>query len=491
MGDWTPPDQEARDRIANDLDTNLLVEAGAGSGKTTAMVGRMVALIRTGKAEIDQIAAVTFTRKAATELRERFQERLEREYRQAVENGDDAARENFARALASLDRCFIGTIHSFCARLLRERPLEAGVPPNFEEVTGPDEARLRTESWTRFLDRLAGRDSRLLKRLAEVGLRPAQLRGAFEELSDNPDVRYPAEPVPRPEAAEIRPVREALEELLEDSLRLLPEQEPENGWDDLQRKVRRLDFTRRFPGWRRTVDFFDALNYAVTASSRVTQYKWGGTKEVKAAAKALGERWEEFTAEGGAARRLLDQWLAHRYRIALRFARAAAGHYAAERLRLGRLNFQDLLLRAAALLREHPEARRDLGRRYRWILVDEFQDTDPVQAEVLFLLASEDDDSRWTRVTPRPGALFVVGDPKQSIYRFRRADITVYNQVKERFEQFGAVLTLTANFRSRKPIETFVNRVFSGVFPPEATEHQAAFAPLAVAPRQGEPEGVF
>src|SRR5690606_15889218 len=113
-------------------------------------------------------------------------------------------------------------------------------------------------------------------------------------------------------------------------------------------------------------------------------------------------------------------------------------------------------------------------------------------AVVLFRPAWDDvDESRWTRVTPRPGALFVVGDPKQSIYRFRRADITVYNQVKERFEQFGAVLTLTANFRSRKPIETFVNRVFSGVFPPEATEHQAAFAPLAVAPRQGEPEGVF
>ncbi|HLV75960.1 MAG TPA: UvrD-helicase domain-containing protein, partial [Vulgatibacteraceae bacterium] len=114
MLDWTPPDQEQRDRILNDLDTNLLVEAGAGSGKTTAMVGRMVQLIRTGRAEVDQIAAVTFTRKAAAELRERFQERLEREYRSALESGDDAARDRFGRALASLDGCFIGTIHSFC-----------------------------------------------------------------------------------------------------------------------------------------------------------------------------------------------------------------------------------------------------------------------------------------------------------------------------------------------------------------------------------------
>jgi ATP-dependent helicase/nuclease subunit A len=490
MRDWTPPDQANRDRIATDLETNLLVEAGAGSGKTTAMVGRMAELIRTGRAEVDEIAAVTFTRKAAAELRERFQEHLEKKYREALNQGDGEERERYSRALASLDRCFIGTIHSFCARLLRERPLEAGVAPNFEEVSGPDEVRLRTESWTRFLDRLAGRDSRLLKRLAAVGLRPAQLRGAFEELSNNPDVRFPAEPVPRPGPAEIAPVREALEALLADSLRLLPDQEPESGWDDLQRKVRRLDFTRRFPGWRRTVDFFDALNLAVTGSSKVTQYKWGD-KEVRAAAKALGERWEAFTAEGGAARNLLNRWLAHRYRIALRFARAAAGHYAAERRRLGRLNFHDLLLRAAALLREHPDARRDLGRRFRWLLVDEFQDTDPVQAEVLFLLASDDEDARWTHVTPRPGALFVVGDPKQSIYRFRRADITVYNQVKARFAEFGAVLTLTANFRSRTPIETLVNRVFDGPFPAQATEHQAAFAPLAVKPGRAEQEGVF
>jgi len=88
MRDWTPPDQANRDRIATDLETNLLVEAGAGSGKTTAMVGRMAELIRTGRAEVDEIAAVTFTRKAAAELRERFQEHLEKKYREALNQGD-------------------------------------------------------------------------------------------------------------------------------------------------------------------------------------------------------------------------------------------------------------------------------------------------------------------------------------------------------------------------------------------------------------------
>ena len=78
---WTPPDQAARERILHDLDTNILVEAGAGSGKTTAMVGRMIQLIRTGNAHVEEIAAVTFTRKAAAELKERFQEQLEEAFR--------------------------------------------------------------------------------------------------------------------------------------------------------------------------------------------------------------------------------------------------------------------------------------------------------------------------------------------------------------------------------------------------------------------------
>jgi ATP-dependent helicase/nuclease subunit A len=117
-GHWLPPDQPERDRILADLDANLLVEAGAGSGKTTSMVGRMVAMVRAGR-EADRIAAVTFTRKAAGELRERFQEALEAAYRGAVADGDDEGRARFGAAQDAIDRCFLGTIHAFCARLLR------------------------------------------------------------------------------------------------------------------------------------------------------------------------------------------------------------------------------------------------------------------------------------------------------------------------------------------------------------------------------------
>ena len=193
----------------------------------------------------------------------------------------------------------------------------------------------------------------------------------------------------------------------------------------------------------------------------------------------------------------LDRWLAHRYGLAIAFVRRAAMKFAEERLRIGMLSFHDLLMLTARLLREHPDVRRDLGERYRYVLIDEFQDTDPIQAELLFLLASEPDGRRatdWRTVVPRPGALFVVGDPKQSIYRFRRADIVVYNQVRARFEAFGAVLLLTTNFRSRQTLADMVNEVFDHPdrFPREETDRQARFAPMVPHPREASgPEGVF
>ncbi len=476
-----PDDQPARDRILAELDANLLVEAGAGSGKTTSMVGRMVALVGAGR-DVERMAAVTFTRKAAAELRERFQEKLECAFRDARAAGDAEGAARFGAALDALDRCFLGTIHAFCARLLRERPLEARVPPEFEEISGPDEDRLRAESWTRFLERLAARDgSRLVRAMADYGLTPARLHGAFRELSENPDVHYPAPAAPRPGAAEIAAVRRGLERLHDRSLALLPAAEHPDGRDDLQRKIHTLKVRRFVLGWDSDVAFMDALELAVQGSNRIVQKRWADERDGKAAARDLSEGWEEFCDEGSGASRLLRAWWAARYPVVIRFARAAAGAYQRDRLSVGQLTFQDLLVRTAALLRERPSARRELGERYRWLLVDEFQDTDPLQAEILFLLASEPAAAGdWRTLAPRPGALFVVGDPKQSIYRFRRADISVYNQVKRAFEGFGEVLALTTNFRSRPPIGAFVNPAFRNVFAPTATEHQAAFAELRV-----------
>jgi ATP-dependent helicase/nuclease subunit A len=478
------PDGDARAAIAGrELDENLLVEAGAGSGKTTQLVERMVALVREDRAEVHEIAAVTFTRKAAGELRQRFQEALERARLAAPTQS--AERDRLERALQDLDRAFMGTIHAFCARLLRERPLDAGIDPAFAETTAAEAAAFTDRFWSLHLERLATTDASILGELEGLGLAPAQLRGLYEQLTDFSDVEFPLEPTPPPDPGEVATVRTDLEALLLEAERIMPQVEPEGPPDKMRPRVLTLLYHMRHGRWRDDRYFLDVLGRQMT-SWELTQYKWADDATGKAVAKRLCERFDQLVAAGGTAERVLDQWWTHRYPTAMRFAKGAADALREHRRTAGRLDFQDLLELAAKLLRSSPAARADLGRRWRRLLVDEFQDTDPLQAEVLFLLASDaEDDGDWTRSVPRPGALFVVGDPKQSIYRFRRADIALYTRVRERFERFGRVLTLTSNFRSGPPIAALVNDVFAPPrgFPAQGDESQARFASLDPQPR--------
>jgi ATP-dependent helicase/nuclease subunit A len=503
------PDQRARHTIRTALDVNLLVEAGAGSGKTTELIARMVALVETGAASCEQIAAVTFTRKAAAELRERFQTRLEQRINElrATGGADDLAQERLRAGLDDVDRAFVGTIHAFCARLLRERPVEIGLDPAFEELALEERLTLRRRFWQAYLERLTRDADPVLEELARAGLRPVALYGLFDKLVENPDVVFPAEAAEPGTPEELEATRAELEELVDRAWELMPEREPEKGWDSLQRKMRTLRFTRDVTGWREPADFYEALAEICRPGRRghsIVQNRWKNKEH----AKALRADVDAFGVGDTPARRLLERWYTHRYGLAIRLALHAAEEFAAHRLRVGRLDFQDLLTLAAELLRSRPAVRRDLGERYRRLLVDEFQDTDPLQAEIMMLLASEPEAegseaaaaeggeaSRWRRAVPRPGALFVVGDPKQSIYRFRRADIQLYGLVKDRFRELGQVVELTTNFRSRPMIGDVVNEQFrqEGFFPAVETAEQAAFATLNTrpAPASVPAEGVF
>jgi ATP-dependent helicase/nuclease subunit A len=170
-----PPDQPARDAIVSMLDTTMLVEAAAGTGKTRSMVDRMIASLREGNCSIGSLAAITFTRKAAAELRARFQVALEK----AVRESDGVARERLSDALDYAERAYIGTIHSFCGRLLRERPVEAGVDPAFLEFDETVDLRLRKEAWRQYVGGLMSTGDPMLGELDNVGLEIGQLESAF------------------------------------------------------------------------------------------------------------------------------------------------------------------------------------------------------------------------------------------------------------------------------------------------------------------------
>ncbi|MDP1857820.1 MAG: UvrD-helicase domain-containing protein, partial [Gemmatimonadaceae bacterium] len=402
-------DVHARERIAKDLDTSFLVEAGAGSGKTTSLVGRMVALVARGT-KVEQIAAVTFTRKAANELRERFEVALETCVRDSERGSEAHARHE--RALHDLDRAFLGTIHSFCGRLLREHPLELALDPNFSEVTDEDWDLLQEGFWQDWIERARARGFDEVKSLAAVGIAVTDLYDAFKTLVTYPDVDFPLADVAAPDVSHCRSVLIAL---MDKARELMPADEPAEGWDNLMKLIRELDYKKRVDDWNDRTAFLGVAEGISVSRCGVTQKRWSDTKEGKAAVKAVSD---DFTAlVQGPLADALAQWREHRYPIVMRVLQRASRDFAEHRHATGQLGFNDLLMLTAQLLREHDEARAALGARWQHLLVDEFQDTDPIQAEVCLLLSSNPaQGNNWREVQPRPGSLFVVGDPKQSIY---------------------------------------------------------------------------
>src|SRR5206468_4215078 len=196
----------------------------------------------------------------------------------------------------------------------------------------------------------------------------------------------------------------------------------------------------------------------------------------------------------------LTKWREYIYRLSVTLLTRARRCAEAERRRLNTLNYGDLLNLTARVLRGNVAVRRALQQKFRHILVDEFQDTDPVQAEIVFWLAEDaaaspiaQENVSWRTVPLRPGALFVVGDPKQSIYRFRRADIDIYNIVRQRFSDpaVGRVVPLTMNFRSVRPLCNWANTVFQTRFPAEPTVHAPRFAALDPSDSNTGSGGVF
>ncbi|HKF43823.1 MAG TPA: UvrD-helicase domain-containing protein [Thermoanaerobaculia bacterium] len=456
------PDEAARRAIRDDLSTTILVEAAAGTGKTDSLVRRMVALVSTGATTLDRLSAVTFTIRAAAQLKQRFQNALEKAL--AAEKAADA-KQRLSEALRRLDSCFVGTIHAFGARLLRERPVESGLEPGFRELDEAEDGAARGEAWDRFCEELFLAGDPRLARLIELDIRLPDLQDSFDDVCENSDVTIdPGARLPEPSFARARGQVEAFLARAEASV---PAEAPPGGWSGFERSVRRARRLLDLASPDRPADFVAVLRVLKTAEAK---------KGVPGALKKVFDELRDHCVKPA-----LTEWAEYVYPDVCELLVQARDQYREWRRREGLANFQDLLLYARDLLRDHPEVRASLARRFTPVLVDEFQDTDPIQAEILFFLTgTETEEKDWKKLVPQPGSLFVVGDPKQSIYRFRRADIQTYNAVRSRIEACGRLLFLTTNFRSAPPLSAWVNRVFSrtGFFPKEGTEEQAAYVPL-------------
>ena len=462
-------DQKARDKIMKEINRNILVEASAGSGKTSSLIHRMAALLKSGKFKVDEITAITFTRKAAIELKERFQQKIEDSFRET----EDGKEKGYLReALSNLEQCYLGTIHSFCARLLRERPIEAGLDPEFTELDDLDDTLLKEEAWERYLLNLKIEESPSLIHLEELGIKPSELTDCYKTVCTYPEVKpfFPVSPKPN--------IKEAVKEMIsfsDEASQYIPDEEPKMGYDKLQEAVLSVKRMKGFYDYIKEDYNKIKLLESFSNSEKVTLNRWTSKEKAKEYRDSIVLELQEKVINP-----TLQQWREYCYADTIKFVLPAVEYYHQLRQKVSMLNFQDLLLKTSRLLRDYPEVRQYFQQKYKCLLVDEFQDTDPIQAEIIFYLTGLDVyEKNWQKLIPRPGSLFVVGDPQQSIYRFRRADIAIYNLVKGLIEKSGGqVLTLQANFRSLHSIGSYLNPIFEELFSSGQGKFQAVYSPM-------------
>jgi ATP-dependent helicase/nuclease subunit A len=477
-------DVESRHAILNDLQSSIMVEAAAGTGKTTSIVGRMVNLIATDSCKIENLVAVTFTRKAAAELRERFQSKL-REELKAKRTADEIQRLQIAAN--RIEYAFVGTFHSFCSALLRERPIEANVDPGFREIEEAEQTELREEAWRSTLAEMYATQDPLLAQMFELGLETKDLRDCFQSFVDFSDVEQWPHDLPDP--IDIDQLRKQLVEYVAEMRQLSVCFPEDRGTDELMNRYE--DIVRKFDNSdiRVTAELFDLLE-SFESKSKITQKNWHDKKISK-------EEFARYTSfREGMVQSALAWWRQFRYKFVVEFLTRARQKYDQLRDASGGLDFQDLLLKAATALKSQPKLRAYFQRRFTHLLVDEFQDTDPIQAEVIaFLTSTDHSETTWQKCILKPGSLFLVGDPKQSIYRFRRADIVTYQQVKALFDQSGGrLLPLTRNFRSVEPLIQWNNSVFEELLGSHDTKYSPAaetMDPERPASRGKKLQGIF
>ena len=473
-------DNGAQQRLVSDFQTTFLLEAGAGTGKTQLLLNRLLALLRTGRSPLSRVAVITFTDKAAAELRTRLRAAVESALQTALPEAERAA---LQAVLSELDRAMVMTIHALCATLLRERALEVGLDPAFTVLNQAGAGLLHDQVWQTWLSQelQPGSDSaNLIRQAFRAGLSVPHLKALcdfFVEQRDCLDWLPAAVDVDIPAyCAELHravarltalqdcchdPTDPAFEQIatLTAIVPTASYQDNAEAWEHflLHRPTGQPRKGRR-TNWQPVV----ALD---EVRALLAQFK---TLHLKTRAA-----WMHNLAVG------LAGWLGGYLRT-----------YRAKKQHQGSLDFLDLLVLMRDGLKHNRELRRYFQRKFDFLLVDEVQDIDPLQAEILFFLAEDQPQAEhWTQVTLRAGKLFLVGDPQQSIYRFRRADLEIYQLLRAAVEQQGSVLSLSTNFRMQAALVTQMNSLFSQILDNEDDPDQPGYLPLRAVNGNEDEEG--
>jgi len=430
---------ENKKAYLEELAANFIVEASAGTGKTRSILDRVEFLIERDKSfEMGRLAAITFTEKAASELRNKLRRRLETKAGQS----SAAERERLSRLLSEFDQAQVSTIHSFCSHLLRLRPVEAGVSPAFKVADEAEAAALFDKVWEKWLETTLSQNPGFFATARFMEIPIDKLKALAAALYANRDLVKPAEPAPEKEfKALLKEANNAFLQLHDRALNQAGNIKVLAGFMQNMKALLASQPDQPEAVWCK-------LDY-----SKVRDSEWSSSEAARAVRDELDRWFQKIRAQ------FLARLLKELVNFIARFDR--------EKQRLELLDFQDLLLRGRDLVRKK-EPREYFKRRFKYLLVDEFQDTDPVQVEMVFLLAEQTGEfaREWDKAQLEPGKLFLVGDPKQSIYRFRRADLEIYDLAKDMLLRNSAAARkeiLEKNYRSHPGILEWVNLAFENL----------------------------
>ncbi len=461
-----PPNEQQLAAIT-EFGTDLLVSAGAGTGKTTVLAGKFLQLLEERRADIGSIVAITFTKKAAIEMRDRIRRGIQECLAAAADKAD---RDFWQAQLQQVDSARISTFHSLCLGLIQEHPLEAGLPP-VSGVLGDGEERIYlTQAVTTTLTGRLGPENadrrELLGLILDFGWEPllTGLLGLYQAIRES---------------------GRSFAEVLADSRARLTRDRP-GGAAGLMELTNEIDDLLSFSAGQKLTE---------NAQNIIAQFRedWPELR----AALASGVSTERIAALNAIAKGLPKNLpavikervvairdLAEAVKEALADEEALARlplignllvgidrQYTALKMEAGVLDFTDQQLLARELLRNHPEIAADLVAGINYLLVDEFQDTNSLQLELIQCLRGDDH---------RQGRLMVVGDVKQSIYRFRGAEAGLMIAHSETVaRQQGRIVALTKNYRSEPAIIGFVNAISQALFSGEPFAYEALEAGTA------------
>lgn len=470
----------------------MSVTANAGAGKTTVLIQRFVEILLQTDTRVNEIVAITFTEKAASELRTKIAREVEKRILHAPSAREKVHLEHIRDQLISAN---IGTIHSFCAQLLREYPVEADVDAAFTVLDGVDQQVLANESLRATFEQILSKSDDSSERDRVFDLMKMFGRKRVEE-----------------DLITFLKKRELLDRLLQDGGCLAESLSDEsilmtwrrkvegsivNEIDDsswregIQRllpvasgksveEVRGLvkSWSKELPAAEKISCYSDIVRLVLTQKGTLRKEFIGSKTDAASldgTVKTLADQWSSMSdlissstsTEGEKANRILLTTI----RTLLRLYKQVASTFATKKGEYGQLDFEDLQLKTRELLRQE-EVRTKLSSRFKFVMVDEFQDTNRLQYEILGQLLSSFE----------LGNLFVVGDPKQSIYGFRDAEVEIFDDVKRSLERLrggtGKAVVLAESFRLLPNLVDFVNRVFSQTMSEGSTVHEVHYDDL-------------